>query len=353
MGQPIEHDDNDAMARIEQLQGEIDALRAQLREQRGQSDEHDAKATRRNILKLAAGAAAGSVAAVAIGSGRAAATDPQDLDLGETNLTPNLTEATHTGAQVGASFLFQSGDVWDPASAAFPCALAGWSNTDNRPTGVYAWTSATDGNGTVAYAVGTGGTGLVAFGNRANVRLVSAGAAPAARTDAHTAGELIADSAGAVWYCTASGTPGTWRKLASTSTAGAFHAIDPIRVFDSRLAAYAPANGLFPPNTNRVVSVKDARDGAGAVVTTDAVPAGATAVSYNVTITGTTGPNFLSVTPGDSASFTTSTINWSGTGDSLANGSIVKVDASRQVRIFCGDQTGSTHVIFDITGYFL
>ena len=76
--------------------------------------------------------------------------------------------------------------------------------------------------------------------------------------------------------------------------------------------APAPNNGVLAPNTDRVVSVKDGRDGGGAVTTADVVPAGATAVAINVTVSGPTGPNFLSVVPGDVRSFTASTINWPG-----------------------------------------
>ena len=50
--------------------------------------------------------------------------------------------------------------------------------------------------------------------------------------------------------------------------------------------------------------------------------------------------------------FTASTINWPG-GFDCANGTIVKLDASRQLKVFCGDQAGSTHFIIDVTGYYL
>ena len=120
----------------------------------------------------------------------------------------------------------------------------------------------------------------------------------------------------------------------------------------TRLAAYAPNNGLMAPNTNRVIPVKDGRDGAGAVVAADVVPAGATAVAINVTVASPTGPNFLSVLPGDAVTYTASTINWPG-GFDAANGATVKLDASRQLKVFCGDQAGSTHVIIDVAGYYL
>ena len=76
-------------------------------------------------------------------------------------------------------------------------------------------------------------------------------------------------------------------------------------------------------------------------------------IACNLTVTGTTGPNFLALTPGDAGSFTASAINWSGADQSIANGLIAKLDANRFVRVWCGDQTGSTHVLLDVNGYWL
>jgi hypothetical protein len=134
--------------------------------------------------------------------------------------------------------------------------------------------------------------------------------------------------------------------------AGRFFPINPVRAYDSRAAA--PEPGLLAPNASRLILVKDSRaNGSGAVIAPDVVPVGATAIACNLTITGTTGPNFLALTPGDAASFTASAINWSGVDQSLANGLIAKLDANRFVRVWCGDQTGSTHVLLDVNGYWL
>ena len=59
--------------------------------------------------------------------------------------------------------------------------------------------------------------------------------------------------------------------------------------------------------------------------------------------------------PGDAASATTSTINWDAPGKTLANGGTVKLDANRQVKVFCSDPAAisSTEFILDITGYYL
>ena len=56
---------------------------------------------------------------------------------------------------------------------------------------------------------------------------------------------------------------------------------------------------------------------------------------------------------GDTAATETSLLNWTAVGAQIANSITVPVDASRQIKVFCGDQTGSTHVIIDVFGYYL
>lgn len=129
-----------------------------------------------------------------------------------------------------------------------------------------------------------------------------------------------------------------------------FHAIDPVRAFDSRIASL-PGSGLLRRNTSRLISVKDGRNLDGVVIAPDVVPAGATAVAYNIAIAGQTGPNFVAVTPGGATSFATAAINFSATGD-LSNSAIVGIDAQRRIKVWGGGGAGSTHVIIDITGYF-
>jgi hypothetical protein len=142
-------------------------------------------------------------------------------------------------------------------------------------------------------------------------------------------------------------------KLAGTPASGSFHAIDPQRAYDSRQPAYT-VKGPLAPNTNRVISVKDGHDtNGGAVTTTNVVPIGATAVQINVTAANMTAPNFLSVTAGDKTSTNTSLLNWSPGDIQIANSITVPLDADRQIRVYNGNQTGSTDVIIDVFGYYL
>lgn len=217
-------------------------------------------------------------------------------------------------------------------------------------TGVSGW-GGTDGNG----------YGLAAlFSGRASLFLRTTNSLfgtllkspPPTRTNQHLAGEIETDSNGDVWYCAADGTPGTWRKLAGPATAGAFHPVTPFRVYDSRAAA--PAPGTITGGANRSLSVADARNiDTGAVVTANAVPAGATAIACNLTIVNTVGGGFLTVNPGGTTAVTAASINWSTNGQVLNNGIIAAINpTTRQVTVVAGGG-GTCDFVLDVTGYYL
>jgi hypothetical protein len=168
-------------------------------------------------------------------------------------------------------------------------------------------------------------------------------------SDSGTIGTIARDSAGNLWYCYAAN---KWQRVAGPAAAGSFHPIAPVRVFDSRNPAF-PSPGGFAASTSRVISVKDGRNkDTGAITSADAVPAGATAVAFNVTGTNAAGGNFLSNVPGDVTTTSVSTLNWSGPGISIANAGLSKLDGSRQVRIIAGPG-GAFDAIIDISGYYI
>jgi hypothetical protein len=160
----------------------------------------------------------------------------------------------------------------------------------------------------------------------------------------------VVDSAGVIWFCVAGGTPGTWRMLSGPSTAGAFTPLTPGRVYDSRLATYSP-NGALGSGQNRTISVANSYDTIGTLVTTNFVPIGATAVFANVTVVGTTGDGWLAINPGGTTDVSASSINWSASGQILANGISLKLNATRQITVVNGSP-GSTQFIIDILGYY-
>jgi hypothetical protein len=137
-----------------------------------------------------------------------------------------------------------------------------------------------------------------------------------------------------------------------TNPGVAFFPITPFRAFDSRDPDYGAAAGILAPGAQKTISIADGHDLAtGVTNATNLVPTGATAITYNITVTGATGANFVAVTPGDATSFGVSTINFNGVMD-VANGATVGVDASRQIKLFGGGGSGSVHVIVDVTGYY-
>lgn len=132
----------------------------------------------------------------------------------------------------------------------------------------------------------------------------------------------------------------------------AFFPIEPMRVFDSRIDTYDESS-LLIPNDSKVIDVSDGYDLDGVAIPglVDAVPADATAITYNIAVAGTTGPNFVSVTAGDATEFNTAVLNFAG-GQALSNSATVPVDGSQQIKVWGGDQGGAAHVIIDVTGYY-
>jgi hypothetical protein len=169
------------------------------------------------------------------------------------------------------------------------------------------------------------------------------------------AGEVVAQPAGTntahLWFVTSTGSQAVLRKLAGPDTAGQLHVIDPVRVYDSRLDA-SNGRGPMTSGSSRLVSVANGIDlTTGVVSLTDVVPAGATAIAYNLTVVDTGGSGFLAVTAGSSTTFRASSINWSASGQILANGQLAPLDGERRVRIFAGGG-GTAHVLVDVQGYY-
>ena len=131
------------------------------------------------------------------------------------------------------------------------------------------------------------------------------------------------------------------------ATGDVFHELTPTRVYDSRIAGPGGTPDPVPGGGNRVVSM------ANGIVppTPDIVPAGATAVAYNISAVDTSSRGWFAVTPGDSPTFRSSTVNWPGAGDVIDNGQFVKVDANRQIKIFNGS-ADATNVVVEVLGYF-
>ena len=131
-----------------------------------------------------------------------------------------------------------------------------------------------------------------------------------------------------------------------------FHAIEPMRVFDSRIGTF-PDSGLLGPNGTKVIDVTDGYDLNGVAIPAqaNAVPSNATAITYNIGVAGTTGRNFVAVTAGDATEFGTAAINFNG-GQVLSNSATVTVAADQTIKVWGGDDVGAAQVILDVTGYY-
>lgn len=205
---------------------------------------------------------------------------------------------------------------------------------DGHGTGSGLWGNS-DFNGTGVLGTGAAGAiGVKAVGGRANLQVVPGGAPPRSRSDAHSAGEVVADAAGDLWCCVAGGNPGTWRKLAGASSAGQFHVLGaPVRAYDSRSGDGALGGG-------------DQRN-----IVMTGVPAGASAVTVSLTATQTAGSGYLSLFRSGITWPGNSNLNWFASGQTVAVTTISAVNASRVVAVRAGG-TGSTQFIIDVIGYY-
>jgi len=126
-----------------------------------------------------------------------------------------------------------------------------------------------------------------------------------------------------------------------------FVPINPFRAYDSR--SYANAF-MFGGREIYFDVLSDQYN-------TPVIPTNAVAVTYNLTVTSTVASGYLAVYPGNTTWPGNSSINWSATGQTLANGGTVAVgyyDAPGQIRVLCGPSgLLGTDFILDITGYFV
>ncbi len=119
-----------------------------------------------------------------------------------------------------------------------------------------------------------------------------------------------------------------------------FSGITPARILDTRQGSGEPYEGqTIPPGGSLTVQVQ----GVGGV------PAGATAVVLNVTVTHTVAASYLTMWPAGQKRPTASDLNWS-PGETVPNLVIVMLGAGGDVSIF--NNAGSTDVIADVVGWY-
>jgi hypothetical protein len=388
--------------RITQLETELAALRARL-EQITEARPEPSGRSRRDLLRLAAlgtgaavvGAVAGASPASAAGSGGVTAGSTNNWADTQTGIVHNgnvqngpainavRTTANTTGVMFSenAGLIAQSeidgndaiigfGPRGATASGVHGFAFDGRAVAGSGDQGVGVFGEIRQGNSgpdTIAVQAvnnctgpnavglkasatgGTAGLGGSFDGTLAPLRLVPASTPGAPQTGLHSVGELYVDSRGNLYFCKKDGTPGAWTRL-TASPPVLFHPVAPARVYDSRVAQ--PSPGKLSSGSNRTVRVADGRSiETGAITVRDLLPVGATAIAYNFTVTNTVDSGFLTMNPGGVTTVTSSAITWSATGQILTTGSVVAVDASRQVTVIAGG-VGATDFLIDLVGYY-
>ncbi|MCU7722846.1 choice-of-anchor D domain-containing protein [Actinoplanes sp. KI2] len=127
--------------------------------------------------------------------------------------------------------------------------------------------------------------------------------------------------------------------VGSVGAKGAYYAVTPARVLDTRSGVGAPRAML---GTQKSIDLQVTGRGGVPLV-------GVSAVVLNVTVTGSTAGSFLTVYPTGAARPTASSINfakgWTG-----ANSVTVGVGTGGDVRIY--NEYGATHVIADVVGFY-
>ncbi|WP_270886577.1 hypothetical protein [Pedococcus sp. 5OH_020] len=119
---------------------------------------------------------------------------------------------------------------------------------------------------------------------------------------------------------------------------GAFHAVEPTRLMDSRVGLAIP--GPFAPFERAAVQISGST----------AVPSGASAAVLNLTVTQPAAPGYVTVYPDGESPPSTSSLNF-GSGQTVPNLVVTGLGANGRIDLFNGSQ-GNVQLIADASGYF-
>ena len=332
---------------------------------------------RRDLIRKIALAGAGAAAGTAMLANRADAVATA-VKTEQDNPTAVPTTFSYSGTAAlpspGASLVTAAEKLPGPAAtdglALFPAALGGYGIA-NIKNGVHGSTKALDGFGVVAAnaAAATDDTkaapiamAVGSFGSHVlflppAVVATAAGVSPAPpkvvgpSKGKHIAGELVVDDDYNLWFSipgAAATDPPVFMLLAGKQLAASAPFVPlatPVRVYDSR----NPGNGPINTGQERSIDVTTGKIGTNAA---PAVPAGATAGAFNLTVTNTVLSGFLAIFSDDAAFNNTSNINWKAADQDIANFAISAVSAAGKVKIHASGP-GSTDFVIDVTGYYL
>jgi hypothetical protein len=198
-----------------------------------------------------------------------------------------------------------------------------------------------------SYAVlgqATTGTGVRATAGPAGTQLSLSGApgAPPNSTVTRSVGSIVMDINEDLWFCIASGTPGTWRRVSGASTAGALTLLaSPVRMYDSR-PPYPPATGPktpLVPNTARTIDLNASGVG---------VPVGATAALVSLVAEGPVSAGNMAIYKDAIAWPGTSNLNFAA-GQTVAVTTLTALSATARCAVRANV---ACNVVLDVLGYY-
>jgi uncharacterized repeat protein (TIGR01451 family) len=148
--------------------------------------------------------------------------------------------------------------------------------------------------------------------------------------------------AGTLTVSTSAGTLNVPLAGSGVVVGGKLYTVPPCRVLDTRDPPGPHGGPSLAPSSDRIV----------AFPSSCGIPGTATAISANLTVTGTQAPGFLTAWPADGTRPLASTVNFS-PGQTRANNAVVPLssDGAGQARFFNGS-LGTLDVIVDVNGYF-
>ena len=120
-----------------------------------------------------------------------------------------------------------------------------------------------------------------------------------------------------------------------------YYTIAPCRVADTRNATGPYGGPALAANADRSFVIGGQCG----------IPANATAVSFNYTVTGPTGQGDLRVFPGGGGLPLVSTLNWR-PGQTRANNAVVGLGAAGDVTVHPDQAGGTVHLVIDVNGFF-
>jgi hypothetical protein len=206
--------------------------------------------------------------------------------------------------------------------------------------------STTSGAGVVGQASVPDGLGGLFSGTRAALRLVPSDTSGSPTSGEHDAGEFVVDSAGQLYFCHLSGTPGTWIPIGSTNPPAALEMLPtPERFVDTRNGLGGVQGPVAAGTTHNFAMT--ARTGQSGNATLQ-IPADAQTIVGNLTVIGAGDAEggYLTLWP-NGALPTVSNLNY-GPGVAVANSFVVGLGTGA-VNLF---NFRACQYIIDVTGFY-